>query len=486
MIDLTAFTPGKRRRLTSVLGLALDGSRLEGVVLRRSNGHLNLQQSFTLTLSLDLLTNDPELVGREIRNQLDAAGVREKDCVVALPLKWALTTHVTIPDLPEADIASFLQIEAERSFPSDLSTLHLGTSRCEVPPGRPQVLLVGIPNNHLTLLDRALRAAKLRPVSFGLGVTALQPPGTGAGANVLALAIGESQVALQVTAGGGVAALRALESALELEGGQRVLQANIVAREVRITLGQMPPELRQSIRAIRVFGPRDLAQQLADEMDLRLESLGLKAELVTRYAPHQFSASLASDAPVSPALSLAAARLAGEPAIFEFLPPRVSPWQQMTHRYASGRLRTALVAAGAAALLVGGLFFYQQCVLWNLQAQYARVVPTVTQLEKVSQNINQYRPWEDETVRGLSLLRCLTQAFPEDGSVTAKTVEIRDLKTVVCTGTARTYQALLQTVQRLRTDPQVREANLGPTRGQTPALQFSFTFAWKEGAPSAN
>ena len=29
---------GKRKRLTSLLGLALDGSRLEGVVLRRTNG----------------------------------------------------------------------------------------------------------------------------------------------------------------------------------------------------------------------------------------------------------------------------------------------------------------------------------------------------------------------------------------------------------------------------------------------------------------
>ena len=33
---------GRHKRLTSVLGLALDGSRLEGVVLRRTNGALQL------------------------------------------------------------------------------------------------------------------------------------------------------------------------------------------------------------------------------------------------------------------------------------------------------------------------------------------------------------------------------------------------------------------------------------------------------------
>ena len=66
----------RRRKLTSLLGLNFDGSRLDGVVLRRTNGSLQLQQSFSATLSLDPLTAAPELVGREIRNQLDAAPAR--------------------------------------------------------------------------------------------------------------------------------------------------------------------------------------------------------------------------------------------------------------------------------------------------------------------------------------------------------------------------------------------------------------------------
>ena len=75
----------KQKKLTSVLGLALDGSRLDGVVLRRSNGSLQLQQNFSAALTLDPLTAAPELVGREIRNQLDAAGVRERNCVIGVP-----------------------------------------------------------------------------------------------------------------------------------------------------------------------------------------------------------------------------------------------------------------------------------------------------------------------------------------------------------------------------------------------------------------
>src|SRR5512136_844872 len=128
MSNFPYFSRLQHQRLSSALSLALDGSRLDGLVLRRTNGSLQVQQSFSVSLSLDPLTSDAELVGHEIRNHLDAAGVRERNCIVGLPLRWALTTHVDVPSLPEADVASFLQIEAERDFPCDIQTLHLATS----------------------------------------------------------------------------------------------------------------------------------------------------------------------------------------------------------------------------------------------------------------------------------------------------------------------------------------------------------------------
>ena len=81
------------------------------------------------------MTAAPELVGREIRNHLDAAGVRERHCVVGVPLKWALMAHTELPPLPEADAASLLQLEAERGFPCDVATLRLADSRCPLAGG---------------------------------------------------------------------------------------------------------------------------------------------------------------------------------------------------------------------------------------------------------------------------------------------------------------------------------------------------------------
>jgi hypothetical protein len=494
---------GKRKRLTSVLGLTLDGSRLEGAALRRTNGSLQLRQTFSVALSLDPLTAAPELVGREIRNHLDAAGVRERYCVVGVPLKWALTAHTELPPLPEADAASLLQLEAERGFPSDLATLRLGNSRCPLPAGKQLVTLAGIPNAQLTALEQVLAAAKLKPVSFSLGLTALQPPerriptrpaddvvssragsGSGAAAGVLTLAIGESQVGLQITRGG-VAALRALEGAIEDEAGRRELHADLVAREARITLGQLPADLRDAVKRIRIFGPRELAQQLADEMELRFEPMGLKVEIVSAYAPTEFGAQLPAEAPVSPAFSLAAWWLMGETPVFEFLPPKPSALEQLVARYASGRLRSAGAVGAGVVVLVGGLFLFQEIQLLLLRSQWSAMSARVQQLDGLQQEIRQYRPWFDDSFRSLTILRQLTLAFPEDGSVTARTVEIRDGNTVTCTGTAQDNGALLRTLNQLRTADGVTDVKLQQIRGKSP-MQFSFDIHYGNGGGNGN
>jgi hypothetical protein len=476
---------GKRKRLTNVLGLALDGSRLEGVVLRRTNNALQVYQTFAVTLSLDPLTAAPELVGREIRNHLDAAGVRERRCVFGVPLKWVLTAHTELPPLPEADAASLLQMEAERGFPCDVATLLLANSRCPLSAGKQHVTLAGIPNAQLAALEQVLAAAKLKPASFALGLAALQPPAGENSNGVLALAIGESQVSLQVTCGGGVAALRGLEGAIEDEAGQRKLQAGLVAREARITLGQLPVELRDTVKRIRIFGPRELAQQLADEMELRFEPMGLSIEIVAAYSPGEFGVQLPPETSVSPAFSLAACLLAGQKPAFEFLPPKPTLIEQFVTRYSSGRLRTTGAIAAGIVAMVGGLFLFQEFELILLRARWSAMSTKVGELQTVQGQIQQYRPWYDDTFRGLAILRQLTLAFPEDGAVTAKTIEIQNDNTVSCSGNANDNAALLATLAKLRAADGVSGLKVDLIHGKSP-MQFTFEFQYGNGGANEN
>lgn len=478
------FKFGKGKKLSSVLGLTLDGSRLDGVVLKRTNGSLQRLQSFTATLALDPLTAAPDLVGQEIRNHLDAAGVRERDCVLGVPLKWVLTAQAELPPLPEADATSLLQLEAERNFHTDVATLQMGDSRTPLAGDKKFVLLAGIPNPHLETLEKVLAAAHLKPASFALGLCALQAAGVEKSAGVLALRIGETHVGLQITCGG-VAALRALEGAVENAAGRVTLHADLVARETRITLGQLPAELRAMVKRIRIFGPRELAQQLGDEMERKFAPAGLSVELVSAYATDEFGVTLPPAAPVSMAFSLAARLLVEQKPVFEFLPPKPGFVELMVSKYSSGRLRTAGAVGALVGLLFGGLFGYQQVRLWHLRSQWSQIEVKVGELEAVQDQIRQYRSWYDGTFKNLSVLRQLSVAFPEDGSVTAKNIEIRDGSKVTVSGTARDSSAVLAVESRLSALPGISGVHHEQSRGKTP-MQFVFGFNLGNGGGNEN
>ena len=467
----------RHKPLAAVLGLVLEGTRLEGVVVRRQNGVLQPTQPFTATLALDPLTNDPELVGREILNQLETAGIRERHCAVAIPLKWALTAQTTLPPLTETDVPSFLNVEAERMFPCDVATLRIVTSRYTAPSGEQHATFIGLPTSQLERLAQVLRAARLKPLNFGLGITALQPPAAGTSHNILALVLDESQVSLQITCGGGVAALRALDNVLEMDSGRQIINTDLVMREMRITLGQLAPECRAAVKQIRVVGPFGSTQQLARAITPLFQSMEMRVEAISQYAPDAFGDPIPAGTAVSVPFSLAARQVAGIADAFEFLVPHISPWKQRLTRFASGKLRTAGAVVAALILLMAGAFGVQQWQLFRLNRQWTNMATPVSELERVQQQIRQYRPWFDESFRGLTILRELTLAFPEDGSVTAKTIEIRAPNLVSCSGTAHDHAALLRALNQLRAAAGVHDLKVDQIRGKSP-LQFSFGFQY--------
>ncbi|MCU0783547.1 MAG: hypothetical protein MUF81_05765 [Verrucomicrobia bacterium] len=481
MIDLKQLDKLLQRHPgNSLLGLSFDGSRLDGVWVRRTNGSVEIQKTFSASLSLDPLTAEVELAGREIRKQLDAEQIRERWCVVCLPLNWALTLTVKLPELAEEDVADFLQIEAERGFPYSLEELRLAHSRFNAGSTDKFATLVGMPREHVTRLEAVLRAAQLRPVTFSLGLTALQPAAADVAEGTLALLAGETSVAMQVSCGGGVVYLRTLGGAYEQVGAGRELQTEHIARELRITLGQLPHEVREAMKRVRVFGRNEAATELAEELRAAAADWGLKVEHVRDHAATEFGVRIPSGTPISGALGLAVRQLAGQSGM-EFLPPKVSPLTQFAERYSSGKLAYAGMGVGALALIVLIAFFVQQIVLWHWQSKWSGMEAQVTELTQMRDQIRRYRPWYDESVRTLAILKRLTEAFPQDGAVSAKTIELREPARVTCSGTARNREVFIRTLDQLRSATnQISDIHIEMTRGNTP-LEFTFNFQWGGG-----
>lgn len=465
-----------RKRLNSVLGLTLDGGRLEAVLLRRSNGSAEVKKSTNVPLTLDLLRNEVELVGREIRNLLDAAGIRERRCAVGVPPEWVLSLHTALPDLPEEDIQSFLEMEAERGFPHALDQLQTTSSRVQT-GSNGYATQLAVVSDQVRQLEAVLSAAQLRPVRMSLAIAALPGAISGSGQGNLTAVVNDSNIALLVSVGGGIVALRTLDNVFEAEGSERRVLADAVARELRITLAQLPADLRDNLRELRVMGAGTLADTLARELESRVHPLNLAVRRLTTSNGTEHGLKIAGATQLSGALSLAAQFLSDHPAAPNFLPPKPTFWQQLSARYSGKRLAYSAGIGGAVAALICGMFLFQGYQLSSLERQWKAMEKKVDDLKQVQGQIRTFRPWYDQNLASLTILREVTEAFPEEGSVNAKTVEIRNQSTVNVSGTTRDNSALLKTLDRLRAAPDVSAVKVDTIRGKTP-MQFTFNFQW--------
>ena len=137
---------------------------------------------------------------------------------------------------------------------------------------------------------------------------------------------------------------------------------------------------------------------------------------------------------------------------------------------------------------MGGLFGWQQIQLHIYNGRWDAIKTRVTELQKDTANIEKYRPWFDQSFGALTILAKLTSAFPETGSVTVKSIEIRDLSTVSAHGTATTMVAFNVMRESLGRIPGVVELH-SETAGN-PQIQYNLAYQWQpkaaEGTSNGN
>jgi hypothetical protein len=195
---------------------------------------------------------------------------------------------------------------------------------------------------------------------------------------------------------------------------------------------------------------------------------------------------VAAQETVPPALVMAARCLNGEAFDFEFLPPKVSKWTELTSRFSSRKILWAGASAGAAMVLIGGAFLVQYVRLSVYESRWRAIEPRVTEIKGIQDNTRKFRPWSVDSRYGLAILRKLTEVFPEDGAVTAKTISIKDLSEVSCSGIAQNNQAWLKMRERLQAANHVGDVKLVSMIGSTPPMRFTFNFRWTEGGNREN
>jgi hypothetical protein len=135
---------------------------------------------------------------------------------------------------------------------------------------------------------------------------------------------------------------------------------------------------------------------------------------------------------------------------------------------------------GGVAALVLGVFGWQEIRLRLLRSEWRGMQAQVAALTEMQDRIRDYRPWYDRSIPDLRILARVTQCFPDNGSVTARSFDVHHVArvtTVNINGTARDGAALLRTQEQLRKAKEIQGMKVESISGKIPA-QFTFTFRW--------
>nr|MDQ3625281.1 hypothetical protein [Verrucomicrobiota bacterium] len=178
-----------------------------------------------------------------------------------------------------------------------------------------------------------------------------------------------------------------------------------------------------------------------------------------------------------------------QPVVFEFVAPRTSRWQTMLQRFDSRRRRWITAAALGLVVLPALVFVVRSRIESGLEAEWNGMRNKVGEVELQQQKIRQFRPWFEPAPQSLQILEGLTGAFPEQGEVWAKSIQIAggangEGVKVTCSGLARNEDAFTGLRERLRSRPDVaglkvqQMVQVQQARGES-QVQFSITYQWK-------
>lgn len=244
-------------------------------------------------------------------------------------------------------------------------------------------------------------------------------------------------------------------------------------RELRLTLEQVPVETRQKASVLRLWMPKDSGGAWEQVLRTWCERQALVLEVIASEG-HPLESGMAA--------CVATANLVQpQTQPIEFLPEKQSRLSMVLARYNARRFTTLGIVAGSALLVLVLAFLWLEIRGWLLRSEWHSIEARVGEVREVQNSIREYRSWHDHACVNLSVLKAITDAFPDGGSVTARNIEIRGASQVVVTGTMRDNSSLLGVLEILQHNKDVSDLKVDQIRGKAPA-QFTFSFKYTGGS----
>jgi len=462
----------KSQRNSSILALTFEGSMMTAVELKRRDEHCEVAGRLREPLSQDILSGNPDLVGAEIRKLLDDAGIREKRCLLSLPLSWVYIIHQEIPDgLPETDVDNYIQLQVEKKLPFSPEDVVLSSVCFEVPSSGRRATIACVPIQHVQTLEKIMKAAHLHLSSMTLGIASLPVPGD-VGFRIMFLAH-EDGIDMVIGRNENAFYIRSFPGAVSAEKEEFFIDADMIVRELRITLGRLPEDIRPEVKFYSVLGDGCPVDIISEELAPPFSHLGLEAEK-KHFVRHSIDL---NNLPAPHACASAIDHIWGRSNVFEFLPPAISRFEKIAGHISSKSVFWFAGAGAAIIFIVAVVFMIQAYVLRHYEKEWAAMEPAVKEVTMLQDKLRKFRPWHDTEIRSLTILKEMTKAFPEEGSVWVKSVEIRNMALLQVSGEAKNERIWLEMLGKMRANPAITNLKVSQVKEGDGVLQFTMSFS---------
>ena len=398
----------KPSRYKKVLGLAL-GEKSLMVAEVQSGDQAGVSQIAVMNYPEGVTVQQPELLGKALADFLCEKEFSARTAIVGLPLKWLVVKPKEVPVADEATLNSLLRLQAEAEFSTELKDLVYDYASG---PDN-SVLLMATPQRYIDSVRTICNLAKLN-------LAAVTPSALTLGQST-GVAVGKKVLVLSVTA-----------NASELSSQDGGLPSAI--RNLRPPMPQSPfvSDLRRAISALSpaAVGERELV--LWDSAGIDTQGLSQQLGMPVRQGElpvlgvNPPAGANGEGRRFAPAVALALALLDEKPLSVDFLHSRLPPPRE-------SRIPPWAAVASLVVLVVVALVLWAYIHMATRQAEFDRV-KAVNDANAISakkaadfvDKVSFAQGWHAVDPRYLACLRELTYAIPDDGTMYATNLTVKE------------------------------------------------------------
>ena len=414
------------------LGLFLGGGQLAFAVVAPGKRTPRVLAKGSAPFELAPGQDAPDVMAARLREILTQHRVRTRHCVLALPLSLIVSSRFQTNGIQAADIPEMAALDLERLCGAPVPADRLVAFPADTGG---QALALAVEPGVAAHLTEACRQAGLKLACFvPAGSNPLPSKAPGTAVDVLPL---RREVDALVWRDGQVAALRQLAL---VDGSSQQLDdcVRTAVRNLHVTLVGLP-EAGSPTVDVRVLGTGECAKALAEQIRRRDDWQLLTGDDQEAAQPALLAAVLAG-------------QLRGLDGSALCLPPpareRRSAWW---HKPSSRPLVAAALVAVLGILAFVGAFTVRRLEVRRLEAELAELAPRKLEGERLRDGLRLTAPWYRQTPERLAVLRAITEAFPDRGTVWGTDLTIEGDGKAALSGCARDHGSWTQALDALRT-----------------------------------